>query len=161
MSPRLGRGSASRASASRRRASVFGPIPGTVRSRPAAAASRSSSAVLTSSARASSTERFALEPEIAAEADQIGRELALELRQLGDLARLDQLAQPRLDPGADATQVAHTPALHELGHRRRRAADRLGGPAVGTRRVRASLAELEQRRERVQAVGDLGIPHRP
>ena len=43
-------------------ASVFGPIPGTVRSRPAAAASRSSSAVRTSSARASSTERFAPSP---------------------------------------------------------------------------------------------------
>jgi hypothetical protein len=51
-----------RASASSSRASVFGPIPATVCSRPAAAASRSSFAVRTPSARASSIERFAPSP---------------------------------------------------------------------------------------------------
>ena len=100
------------------------------------------------------------EPEVAAEADEIGRELALELRQLGDLARLDELAQPRLDPRADPAQLARPPGPHELGDRERRAADRLGGAAVGAGRVRVRLGELEQRRERVQAVGDLGIVHR-
>ena len=49
------------------------------------------------------------EAQIAAEADQVGGELALELRQLGDLARLHELAQPRLDPGADSAQLANTP----------------------------------------------------
>ncbi len=62
VSPRRGRGSPSRASAPSSSASRFGPIPGTSRSRPAAAAARSSSAVRTSSARAISTERFAPRP---------------------------------------------------------------------------------------------------
>jgi hypothetical protein len=52
----------SRASASSSWASRLGPIPGTVRSRPAAAASRSSPAVLTPSARAISSERAAPSP---------------------------------------------------------------------------------------------------
>ena len=134
-------------------------MPGTVRSRPAAAASRSSSAVRTPSARAISTDALRPEPEIAAEADELGRELALELGQLGDLARLDELAQPRLDPAADPAQLAHAPGPHELGDRDRRAADRLGGAAVGARRVRVRVGELEQRRERVQAVGDPGVVH--
>ena len=56
--PRLG----SRASASRSCASSFGPTPGTLRSRPAAAASRSSSGVRTSSACAISIERRAVSP---------------------------------------------------------------------------------------------------
>ena len=133
--------------------------PARCRSRPAAAASRSSSAVRTPSARAISTERFAPEPEVAAEADELGRELALELRQLGDLARLDELAQPRLDPRADPAQLAHPPGPHQLGDRHRRAADRLGGAAVGARRVRVRVGELEQRRERLQAVGDPGVVH--
>ena len=61
--PRAGaRRRPSRASASRRRASVFGPTPGTSRSRPAAAASRSSCGVLSPSARAISTDRRAVSP---------------------------------------------------------------------------------------------------
>ena len=61
--PCSGRGSrASRASAASSCASIFGPTPGTSRSRPSAAASRSSSGVRTPSARASSTERFAPSP---------------------------------------------------------------------------------------------------
>ena len=55
------------------------------------------------------------QPEIAAETDQPGRQLALELRQLGDVARLHELAQPRLDPRADAAQLAHPTRPHELG----------------------------------------------
>ena len=157
-SPRRGRGSASRASASSSRASVFGPIPGTVCSRPAAAASRSSSGVRMPSARAISTERLAPEAEIATEADEAGRELALELGQLGDVAGLDELAQPRLDPAADPAQLAHPAAAHELGDRDAGArADRLGRAAVGAGRVRVRVGELEQRRERVQPVGDLAL----
>ena len=53
------------------------------------------------------------QPEVAAEADQPGRELALELGQLGDLPRLDELAQPRLDPGPDPAQLPHPPRAHE------------------------------------------------
>ena len=83
-------------------------MPGTSRSRPAAAAARNSSGVRTPSARAISTDRFVRQPEVAAEADEPGHELALELAQLGDLPGLDQLAQPRLDPGPDAAQLAAT-----------------------------------------------------
>ena len=144
-SPRRGRGSASRASASSSRASVFGPMPGTSAAGPAAAASRSSSAVRTPSARASSIERLRAQPEVAPEADELGRELALELGQLGDLARLDELAQPRLDPRADPAQLAHPPVAHELGDRERprRGSSRprggRRGPCTGSpRRARAA-----------------------
>jgi hypothetical protein len=61
-SPRGVRGSGSRASAARICASILGPMPGTLRRRPAAAASRSSSPVRTPSARAISTDRRALIP---------------------------------------------------------------------------------------------------
>ena len=57
------------------------------------------------------------QPQVAPEADQLGRELALELGQLGDLPRLHQLAQARLDAGADATQLADPPVGDQLGHR--------------------------------------------
>ena len=72
------------------------------------------------------------QPEVAAEPDEVRRELALELRQLRDLARLDELAQPRLDPRPDPAQLAHPARAHELGDRDGRAADRLGRRA-GTR----------------------------
>lgn len=62
VSPGCGGGSPSRASASSICASRLGPIPGTARSRPSAAAARSSSAVVTPSARATSTERRAPSP---------------------------------------------------------------------------------------------------
>ena len=60
--PLAGRAAPSRPSASSKRASVLGPIPGTSRSRPAAAASRNCSAVRTPSARASCTARWAVSP---------------------------------------------------------------------------------------------------
>ena len=101
------------------------------------------------------------EPEVAAEADEVGGELALELGELGDLAGVDELAQARLDAGADAAQVAHAPGLDELGHRGRHVANRLGGAPVGAGGVGVGLGKLKQRREGVQAVGDLRVVHRP
>jgi hypothetical protein len=101
------------------------------------------------------------QPEVTAETNEIGRELTLELCQLGDGARLDELAQPRLDPRPDPAQLARPPRPDKLRNRERRSTDRLGGAAVGAGRVRVRLDELEQRRERVQAVGDLPIVHRP
>ncbi|HET7044551.1 MAG TPA: hypothetical protein VFI37_06855, partial [Gaiellaceae bacterium] len=66
------------------------------------------------------------EAEQAAEADDLRQHLPLELAQLGDLARLDQLAQPCLDRRADPAQLADTPRADELRHRRCREADQLG-----------------------------------
>ena len=99
------------------------------------------------------------QPEIATESDETGRELALELRQLGDLARLDELAQPRLDAPADPAQLAHATGPHELGHRDRRPTDRLGGAPVRPRRVGVRLGELEQRRKGLQPVRDPCVVH--
>ena len=105
-SPRCGRGAASRASASRAapRSSARCRGRSAAGRRPPPRAAR----------RASGPERLRdvdraprAEPEIAAEADERRGELALELGQLLDRAGLDELAQPRLDPGADPAQLAH------------------------------------------------------
>jgi hypothetical protein len=99
------------------------------------------------------------QPEVAAEADEAGRQLALELGQLGDVAGLDQLAQPRLDARPDPPQPPDLPGPHEVRDRDRRRADRLRRPAVRARGVRVRLGELEQRRERLEPVGDAGVVH--
>ena len=52
--------------------------------------------------------------EEAAEADQVRRQLALELLDLRDLARLHELPQPRLDAGPDAAELADTSLPHEV-----------------------------------------------
>ena len=80
--------------------------------------------------------------------------------QLGDLARLDELAQPRLDPRADPAQLADAALPHELRDRRGRRADQLGRAPVGARGVRPGARELEQRGERVEPRGDLGVVRR-
>src|SRR5919202_3101104 len=67
------------------------------------------------------------DPEQPPEPDQLRRELALELRELLDVARLDQLAQPPLDAGADPAQLARPPGPYELRDRCRRRADHLRG----------------------------------
>ena len=100
------------------------------------------------------------EPEIAPEPHQARGEVALQLGELGDLPGLDQLAQPRLDPGPDPPQLTHPAGADELRERDRRVADRLGGAAVGARRVGVRIGELEQRGEGLQAVGDPGVVHR-
>jgi hypothetical protein len=52
--------------------------------------------------------------EVAPEPDEVRRELTLEFGELRDRAGVDQLAQPRLDPGADAAQLAHASRPHEI-----------------------------------------------
>ena len=158
-SPRCGRGSASRASASSSCASRLRPDP---RHGPQPPGRRRLAQLVgrADAERPRDLDRaLRAQPEVAAEADEVGRELALELRQLGDLAGLDELAQPRLDPRADPAQLAHPPGPHELGDGDRRGADRLGGAAVGAGRVGVRVGEVEQRRERVQPVGDPGVVH--
>ena len=60
------------------------------------------------------------EPEIATEPDEAGRQLALELGELRDVAGLDQLAQPRIDARADPAQLADATRPHQVGHGNRR-----------------------------------------
>ena len=143
-SPCRGRGSASRASASRSRASVFGPIPGTVRAgprRPPREARRRCGCRAPARARPSASRQ----PEVAAEADEIGRELALEFCQLGDRrpSRRARAAVPR-SPGryraarAPAqTSPAPRPGTPRRGSSRRR--DGRRAPCTGSpRRARAT-----------------------
>ncbi len=100
------------------------------------------------------------QPEVAAESDQIGRQLALELLQLGDLPGLDELREARLDTGADRAQFAGAPGPHQVGDGHRGATDRLGRAPVRAGRVAVCLRQLEQRRERIEPVSDLAIVHR-
>ena len=60
-----------------------------------------------------------------------------------------------------AAELARAAGADELGDRRRRRTDQLGRTAVGAGRVVAAAGEVEQRRERVQPVGDLLIVHAP
>ena len=92
--------------------------------------------------------------EEAAEPRQLGRDVALELLQLRDLAGLDELSKPPLDPGPDAAQLPHPALLDELRDRSRGRADQVGGAPVRPRGVRPGVGELEQRGERVQLARD-------
>ena len=101
----------------------------------------------------------ALRPEAqeAAERGELRRERPLELAQLLDVARVRQLAQARLDAGTDPAQLAHPARGHEVEHGRGQAADRLGGPPVGPRRVVPGARELEQRGVLLEPGGDCNV----
>ena len=97
--------------------------------------------------------------EVAAEPHEVRRELAFELGELGERARVDELAQLRLDARPDPAQLPDPPRAHEVRDGHRRAADRLGGAPVRAGAVGVRLGELQQRRERVQVVGDARVVH--
>jgi hypothetical protein len=59
--------------------------------------------------------------EVAAEADEVRRELPLELGELGDRARFDELTHLRLDARPDPAQLPDPPPAHEVRDGRRRA----------------------------------------
>jgi hypothetical protein len=99
------------------------------------------------------------EPEQARHADELRQRLRLELVELRDPARLDELPQARLDPGADPRQLAGAPCRHERGHVGGRGADQLGGATVRAHGVVARSVQVEQRGERLQAVGESGVVH--
>ena len=142
------------------RASVFGPMRGTSRSRPSAAAARSSSAVRIPRARPISTARSAPMPSSRPNAASSSETFCpLELAQLGDVPGVDELAQPRLDAGTDAAQVAHAAGAHELLDRCRRRPDQLGGAAVRAGAVVTGAGELEQCGVLVEARGDRRVVH--
>ena len=61
------------------------------------------------------------------------------------------------DPGPDPSQLAGPARADELGHRCGGRADQVGRAPVGPRRVRARVRQLEQGRELVEPIGDLGV----
>ena len=133
-------------------AAVFGPIPGTVSSCPAAAASRSSGERADTRAhdraRASASARArAARPTPTSS----GQRLRLELAQLGELARLDELLQARLDPGPDPGSSRARPARTSVGDVAGCRADQLGRAPVGAHGVVARPGEVEQRCEALRA----------
>src|SRR5262249_36193776 len=91
------------------------------------------------------------------EADQLRAQLALELVELRDPAGLDELLESRRDPGSDPAKLTDAPGADELVDGDRRLAHGLGRAAVGPRGVRARAGEVEQRRERLEAIGDRGV----
>ena len=158
-SPCRGRGGSARASASSRRASVR-------RSDAARGPQAAGERGLAQLARRPHVERTGElqrplrgQPEVAAEADEVRRELPLELGELGDRARLDELTQLRLDARPDPAQLPDPPRAHEVRDGRRRAPDRLGGAPVRAGAVRVRFGELEQPRERLELVRDARVVH--
>ena len=130
--PRGERASVSRASADTICASVLGPMPGTSRRRPAAAASRSSSAVRMSSARAMSIDAPGAQPEVAAEADEVGHERRARARRAPR-----SVPWPRARAGGPRSR-SRCPEARDRDRRRRarRPAPRCGGrsrPPAGRR----------------------------
>ena len=99
------------------------------------------------------------EPEQARDADELRQRLRFELPQLCQLARLDELPQPRLDPRADTGELADSPGADERCDVCRRGTDQIGGTTVGAHRVTARSGEVEQRREGVQSLREGGVVH--
>ena len=97
------------------------------------------------------------EPEEPPEPDELRRRLALELPQLRDLARLDQLDEARFDPRPDPAELAYPSRPHERLDRSLRRPDELSRAAICPRRVEARAGEVEQAGERVELLGDSGV----
>ena len=88
------------------------------------------------------------------ETDELRLDLRLELARVRDLSRLDELAQPRLEPRPDTAKLAHSAAADELGDRRRERPDHLCGTAVRANDVVRRAGEVEQRRVPLECIGD-------
>ncbi len=111
------------------------------------------------SSRPSATIRCGPEAHEPAERDELRLDFALELFELGDAAGLDELDEPALDPRADPAQVPDAPRSDELGDRRPRLADQLGGAPVGADGVVAGARQLEQGGVRLEHLRDLSVAH--
>src|SRR5207237_9547028 len=82
--------------------------------------------------------------EEAAQSDELRSHLTLQLVELCDPSRLDQLTEARGDPRTDPAQLLHPPGGDELADRRLRLANRFRGAAVRARRVVAGARQAEQ-----------------
>ena len=94
------------------------------------------------------------DPEEPAEPDQLRLDLALELVQLRDRPRLDELLQPRLDARPDAAELTRAALANELRDGRGSRTDQLRRPAVRTGRVVAAAGEVEQPGKGLQPLRD-------
>ena len=162
--PRV-RGRRSCSSAARIFAAVFSPIPGTSRSRPWRAAAPELRHRRDPEVRPDLDRALRPDADEPAECRELERRRLPELGELCDVARLDQLAQPGLDPWPDAPQRADSPLVYERGDLDGSGTDDLCRPPVGACAVVAGTGELEQRRELLQArrdakVGDLSLQRR-
>ena len=99
------------------------------------------------------------EAEQARDADELRQRLCLQLLQLRQLARLDELAQPLLDPGPDPGKLAHAPGADERGDVGRRRADQLRGAAIRADGVVARAVQVEQSGEGIQPFGEVRVRH--
>ena len=99
-------------------------MPGTSCNRPAAAASRNSSAVWIPRAAPISRAPAGPESEKAAEGGELRGCLLAKLLHLGEASGLDELTEPRLDPRADPSQLADAADPDEVGDRQGAAAIR-------------------------------------
>ena len=90
--------------------------------------------------------------EIAPEAVELGPDLALELVQLGDRPRLDELAEAGGDSRPDPAQLPNPARADEVVDGSRRLADRRGRAAVRAGAVDVRAGEVEQRREGLEPV---------
>ena len=102
---------------------------------------------------------FRSDPEEAPEPDELRLHLAFELFELRDVSGLDKLAKARGDAGADAAQLLNPSRGDELGDRRLRLADCLRGSPIRSRRVVAGARQVEEARERLELLGDVGVCH--
>ena len=92
-----------------------------------------------------------------AEADELGLHVPLELVELGNASRFDELAQARRDPGTDPSQLLDAAVRDEVGNRRLRLADRLRSAAVRARRIEAAARKVEQHGECFESLRDRGV----
>ena len=91
------------------------------------------------------------------EEDDLGRHAGLLLRQRLNLADLDDLDDLLLDRPADALQLLRATVERELGDRARRLPHTRGRAAVGDDPEGVLPLELEQVREQLDLVGDVGV----
>ena len=88
------------------------------------------------------------------EGDELRRHRAFELVELRDPARRDELLQATRDSGADPAELRDATGECEIGHRRSRFTDRLGGATVRASRVEVRAGELKQASKCLETLGD-------
>ena len=156
--PRLVLRRAPRATAPR----VFGPMPGTLRSRPRGGRLAQLLRRLHAERPRDVDRAPRPEPEVAAEPDHPERELGVRARPARRSRRSGRAraAAPRCPARCRAARAPGPVRTSDATGTGAARTDRLGGATVGARAVRVRLGEVEQRRERLQPIGDPGVVHR-